>query len=327
MNKKLPLPISLLLLLCIGFPLSSVQANSYLLAGAQPNDIITAVNALRQEHGLDPLNAHPILMQLAQKQAEYMAATGQITHLSADGRRPFQRALAAGFPIAGDLSQGGYYSENIQSGPGMSAQEVITVWMGDDPHQNTMLSSMRSDMGAGIAFAGDMAYYVLDTALSSPYRVVVTLAVSPSAPAVYVIAPAATATPRPDGSIVHTVRMGETLWGIAAVYGNSVEQIAQLNQINPNHFISPGDELLLRPPATPTVIGGNGYEERVPTVVGSYDVRNITAAKPHNQPTQTATRTFGPFTNPEQNRLLGWVVLLVATALTIFVIKDWLRPG
>ncbi|MEW5871338.1 MAG: CAP domain-containing protein [Chloroflexota bacterium] len=135
--------------------------------GELANELMAAVNELRAAHGLNTLNAHPILVQIAQVHANYMASTGATTHLSADGRRPFQRALAAGYPVAGDLSLGGFYSENIQSGPNLTPQEVVDIWMGDEPHQNTMLSANRSDMGAGVAVSGGFTYFVLDTALAS----------------------------------------------------------------------------------------------------------------------------------------------------------------
>ncbi len=53
--------------------------------------------------------------------------------------------------------------------------------------------------------------------------------------------------PRPDGSIVHTVRQGDTLWAIAATYGVTVDQIRELNGLTGN-IISVGQELLIRPP-------------------------------------------------------------------------------
>ena len=58
------------------------------------NDLIAAVNALRISNGLPAYTANSILMQIAQDQANYMAATGQVAH------RPglTQRILDAGYP-------------------------------------------------------------------------------------------------------------------------------------------------------------------------------------------------------------------------------------
>lgn len=222
-------------------------------SGDLANELMAAVNELRAAQGLNTLNAHPILVQLAQAQASYMASIGATTHLSADGRRPFQRALAAGYPVAGDLSQGGFYSENIQSGSGLTPQDVVNIWMGDEPHQNTMLSVNRSDMGAGVAVSDGFLYFVLDTALASSAPVENLLATigGPTEIAAF-LAPVVANTPGPDGAILHTVREGETLWTIAAAYGLTVEQLTRINLLNPGYFIFPGERLVIQAGVTPT---------------------------------------------------------------------------
>lgn len=225
------------------------------LISINSTELASAVNQLRLENGLNALNVEPILMQTAQTHAAYMAATGNVTHYGADGSRPFQRALAAGYPVAGDLSLGGFYSQNILAGPGMSVEQIIEIWMGDAPHQNTMLSPNRSDIGAGIAWVGNYGYYVIETGLRSSQPVSYTPAAgeAPMQDSI-VIAPRTTSTPQSDGAIIHTVHSGETLWSIAAVYGLAVDQLSALNQINPNRFIYPGDQLKIQEAhtATPT---------------------------------------------------------------------------
>jgi LysM repeat protein len=71
---------------------------------------------------------------------------------------------------------------------------------------------------------------------------------------------------RPDGSIVHVVQAGDTLWSIAyayASYGATVESIAAENDLKPNaRFLQVGQELVILPPGSvdPTsgrlVVGG-----------------------------------------------------------------------
>jgi len=62
--------------------------------------------------------------------------------------------------------------------------------------------------------------------------------------------PQATATPRPDGAIVHVVESGDTLFGIALEYGVSVDQIRQLNAGSiDGDIISIGQELVISMPA------------------------------------------------------------------------------
>ena len=313
--------VCIILLLSAGFPAGAAQARRIFLvvrSAANPADeILTLVNNLRIEQGLAPLNAHPILMQLAQAQADYIVASGQITHLSADGRRPFQRALAAGYPLAGDLDLGGFYAENIQVGPGLTPQGAVEIWLGDELHRNTMFSEFRSDMGAGVAVDGDMVYYVLDCALASPYRTVITLAVSPApGQSAYVVVPAATSTPQLDGSIVHVVNTGETLWGIAAVYNLTVEQLAQLNHINPARFISPGERLVLRSSATPTrkAPPTSAYQQRLTERAGQPSATPEFAAQP--QPEDASA-------GAARSRLLGWGFLLAAALLWVVLLALW----
>jgi uncharacterized protein YkwD len=130
--------------------------------GAQA--LVDAINAERVKRNVPPLTAHSILMTSAQNHADYMASGGGITHYSADGSRPFQRHLALGYPLAGDLSRGGFASENIVAGSGMTVEQAIASWYGDDPHTNTMISDKYTECGAGVAASGDMIYYCFDVA-------------------------------------------------------------------------------------------------------------------------------------------------------------------
>jgi uncharacterized protein YkwD len=221
-------------------------------------EMIDLINSLRNQHGLASLNVNSILMQNAQAQADYLAAGGTGGHLDELGRRPFQRALDAGYPVAGDLSLGGYFSENFLTAP-LTPQEAVDAWLGDDAHTNTMLSPYRSDLGVGVAFDGMAYFYVVDTGLRSIYPVewppgataLPNEEATESLPAVsWVIQD----TPLPDGSIMHVVRQGEALWSIAAIYGMTVEQVLELNQMSANGILHPNDRLTIRLADTATPI-------------------------------------------------------------------------
>jgi LysM repeat protein len=66
--------------------------------------------------------------------------------------------------------------------------------------------------------------------------------------------PPATSTPRPDGSVVHTVKAGETIWGIAIQYATGSKQdpqamLAQINRLNNSPtMIYSGQELVIAVP-------------------------------------------------------------------------------
>ena len=224
-------------------------------------DLINAVNALRAANGLAPYSINSILMYTAQSQADFMAATGNITHSGPGGIGLTDRLLAAGYPLAGDLSQGGFRAENITGGSeNMSAQAAVDQWTGDAPHLNTMLSPNLTEIGAGVAVANGRAYYVIDcarpTTAGAPQVVTTPLGGGSAVPAVEApIQPVVVSTPNPDGNVIHEVKYGQTLWQIAITYGTRIDDIKRLNNLSGDD-IYPGEKLLikmgvLQPTSTP----------------------------------------------------------------------------
>jgi LysM repeat protein len=75
---------------------------------------------------------------------------------------------------------------------------------------------------------------------------------------------------RPDGSIVHTVQTGDTLWSIAYAYieyNVTVDSIAELNGIKSNtRYLQPGQELLILPPGSVDPLTGQMITPGAPTV-------------------------------------------------------------
>jgi LysM repeat protein len=62
-----------------------------------------------------------------------------------------------------------------------------------------------------------------------------------------------TATPNPDGSVVHTIQAGQTLIGIATVYKVELNELLKLNGLTMQSVIQPGDKILVKAAtATPT---------------------------------------------------------------------------
>jgi LysM repeat protein len=174
---------------------------------------------------------------------------------------------------------GSWYSENIMAGFNLSAQGAVDAWMGDAPHQNTMLSSTLREVGAGVATLGDKVYYTLDASLSTvgqPAAYTPGTTVRPQIPA------ASTSTvipntPNADGAIIHFVQKGDTIYGIAFAYGIPPEELLRLNGITLNTVLYENKQLIVRPAFTPT-----------PTLPTSTPTRRPT---PTSWPTSTATTT------------------------------------
>jgi uncharacterized protein YkwD len=213
------------------------------------NELVGAVNNLRSANGLAPYQVNPILMGIAQSHAEYLVSIGTLTHVSGDGMRPFQRALAAGYLVAGDLSLGGWFSENITGGVSQTAEEAVQIWMEDEPHRNTMLSGTLRDIGVGVGMNGNTYYYVLDAGLSTGGTPV---AFTPPAISYSYTPTLVINTPNPDGTVIHIVHRGDTLGSISLAYGVPLGNILKLNGLTINSTIYVDQKIRIQAALTPT---------------------------------------------------------------------------
>lgn len=220
-------------------PHHAVQAR-----GSTAAEVIQAINQRRQQRGLPPLQTHPILMSIAQQHSNYQASIGQGTHFGPDGSRPKDRAIAAGFGGGANV----FISENWAAGLKMSIEEAITQHWDDYWHRHTMYNEKAEYIGVGVAYAGNTVYYTVDTGYwvgspSSSSDNDQTSSLPTPAPQA---APVQKATPRPDGSLTHTVKPGQTLWTISAVYEIPIEDLEEQNGLTANHVLQPGEEIIIR---------------------------------------------------------------------------------
>lgn len=241
--------------------------------GHTPQDLIDAVNQLRIENGLPALAPHPSLMEVAQWEADAIAA-GAAGHTRPPGLTLGAWMISLGYPLAGNIALDGYRSENWAAGSDLTVEETIQLWLGDAPHTNTMLSVYRSDIGAGVALGEDpwgnvVYYYVIETALQTssgqmqPEAIILLTSLPETMQALYsdgtqaaaaasvsqYMIPVTRATARPDGDVVHQVRQGQSLWSIAIAYGVKINGIKLLNNLNSNEVYT-GQLLLVQKSAT-----------------------------------------------------------------------------
>lgn len=209
--------------------------------------LIDAVNSLRAANGLPAYESNSILMSIAQAHSDYQAAIGEVTHTGSGGTAPRDRAAAAGYGGAGTF----FISENIAGGTSLSVDGVISMWLGDDPHIQTMLGANYRDIGAGVSEANGFVYYTIDVAyVAGAGNYSPPASRTPGGPTPIPIYMVQTATPRPDGSVVHTVLSGQTLEGIAKAYGLTVTELKELNNLS-GDAIYVGDTLLIQVANTP----------------------------------------------------------------------------
>ena len=160
-------------------------------------------------------------MSYAQQHADYCASLGHGTHQHSDGSYPSDIGLV----------------ENVAEGTeGLLTIDLVvyTIWS-DWVHMKTMVGYASGQVGAGMAVKDGWVYYVLNvragegsefatpepTTTGTPASATTTGAAgnASATPAPYTFVPIQTNTPQADGSIVHIVKTGETLWSIALSYG------------------------------------------------------------------------------------------------------------
>jgi uncharacterized protein YkwD len=272
------IPILVMLVIILGL-FQTQNASASLIAQEEPptpTKVIEAVNALRVSNGLSPLKVHDALMQAAQIEAEGIAG-GMIGHWRPEGLTLGQWLLSLGYPLAGDLLLDGYRSENWIALD--SAEMAVLAWQGDDVHTNTMLSTFRTDIGAGIA-VGDEVIIVLITALQTrdgkmqetAYPILTQLAAdsgygTQGTPAAQHLVPVAVCTARPDGDVIHKVQYGQSLWGIAIAYNTTIDQICAWNNLGDDRVIYEGQILLVQKSHT---AGNNDAALQTDRYIGEY---------------------------------------------------------
>jgi len=301
-----------------------------------PSQLIEAVNGLRIANGLAPLASHPILMQSAQSQADYMAATGIVTHARPNGTYT-QQLLTLGFPLAGDLSLGGFRAENIISTYGALVWNGVPAGWQDAQHMNTMLSGNFTHIGAGISQSGDMYYYAVDTAAAtgsgqqqeSASSILTSVPAGAGDAGVSQFMVAVTiSTPRPDGNVYHKVQYGQSLWSIAIAYGTTIKNIQALNNLGESSTVYQGQDLLVQTGATQAALPTLEMTATFPATVIIEPTITLESTAAPVQITPTLDSTQEADSSPQPSSRLLVVILIIAAfvgaGMAVWLIRD---PG
>ena len=247
--KKIPFRLFLIGLTLL---VSLVMASVIQAQGDSATTVINTINSLRAQQGLAALQAHPALMQIAQQHSQYQASIGTWTHTSADGSRPIDRARAAGFGNGADI----YVSENVAFWENGTILQVINGPWNDPEHHNTMYGPNYKYIGAGVAYSGNLVFYTVDTGYwigdPAPTPENPAMTSTPSTSQEPTSVPVVVSTPMSDGTVKHIIAGGQSLWTIAAVYNISLEELRELNRLEPDAIMNLGDEIIIQPSYTPT---------------------------------------------------------------------------
>ena len=336
MNKKqirLLFFLALALLLLLAPPRVSAQPQIRETI-ATPDQLISVVNGLRASRGLSALTVHSALMQSAQSQAAYMAATGFVTH-ERPGTTYTQQLLSLGFPLAGDLSLGGFRSENIlSSGSPLAWDGVPPVWQ-DDQHMNTMLAPSYTHIGAGISQSGGMYYYALDCAaatgsgqMQSQASAILTSAPpgSDAAGVSQYIIPVELSTAQSNGDVIHVVEYGQTLWAIAIEYDTKIRELQALNNLGESVVVQQGQKLLVKRGATqpaPATLTPTDMATLTPIVITPTQEIVASPALAVTSPTSTSAPKSSS-ANTNSSLLVGVLIVaaLIGGGVAVWLIRD-----
>ena len=340
----------LALILLAGLSLSSsriqpVKAASDYTQPESPAQVVGLINAYRQANGLPALQTNSLLATLAQSQSEYQAQIGSVTHEGPGGTRPIDRAYAAGYGNGASI----FLSEIIYGGMTADAPTAMNWWKNSKVHNSVMLSSTYAEIGAGVATNGTATYYTAElgviaggTAPSAPTGGSSGSSgsssgsgSSPPAEPVFIAVPVMQATARPDGAIIHTIKTGQALWTLAAVYEVDLAELMARNDLNEYSYIFVGDEIIIQPPEEsasndPTESSDNGdggelfnsqataTRQAIGTALAATPTRPARTNTPGpNSPTSTPTPTAeAPPTNPA----VRWIVILAFGILFMVVV-------
>jgi hypothetical protein len=66
------------------------------------------------------------------------------------------------------------------------------------------------------------------------------------------VVPILVSTPLLDGTVKHIIAGGQSLWSLSDAYGVPFEELLELNNLDPDVILNPGDEVIISPSYTPT---------------------------------------------------------------------------
>lgn len=295
----------MMLLLVLG----SVQpAAAKPLADPSGYDLVSEVNSYRLSMGSYELNYDSKIAAAAQGHADWIVETGNGGHTGAGGTDETMRVMAAGYGNGGSIHCDEAWAETTDT-----SSAVYSAWA-DWTHQAVMLdywANGYTDAGGGVASDGN-GYYVfvfdicvvsghasskVGTAVATPYYDTSGNLISPTEDTSQWILDVKIATPEADGSVIHVVDYGQTLYSIATAYGVTIGSIRELNYMaDEDSAIYQGQKLLVKkagsaPTTDPTAIGSTAGQL-------SGDGQPTTTLQPSFTPHSQATRTLPPMVLP-----------------------------
>jgi len=121
--------------------------------------IVEMTNAFRQENRLGTVQINATLTKAARDYAQFLAASELFSH-EADGRRPADRARAAGYQfceiaenLAAFVDSRGFETRDL-------ARQMVEGWKNSPPHRKAMLAPGVTELGVAVVKAKGMEKYL-----------------------------------------------------------------------------------------------------------------------------------------------------------------------
>lgn len=117
-------------------------------------EVLDLVNAVRNEHGLEPLKYNALLEQSAQAYAEQMAQQRFFSHIAPDGRKLKDRVRASGY-YNDSLSLDCLCIKRVLLGENLvrrvkTPRGAVDAWMASPGHRKIILSPQYAETGIGV---------------------------------------------------------------------------------------------------------------------------------------------------------------------------------
>ncbi|MCC7448196.1 MAG: LysM peptidoglycan-binding domain-containing protein [Anaerolineae bacterium] len=189
--------------------------------------LLDKTNHVRAAAGLSVYTLNTALNAAAQDQAEWMATTGEASHIRPDGSKPATRAALAGYPNSWSVT------EIIYIGGIATEDHAWDFWTTSSIHYAQLTSPRHQEAGIGMAHSDTFGQaYVMIFGISES-----------------VSTPIPTLPPLQAGQTTHVVQPGETLFIIARQYGLTLDALAATNHMRVEDVIYVGQTLII-PAAT-----------------------------------------------------------------------------
>ena len=117
--------------------------------------VVDITNQRRAENGLAPLTMNSTLTAVAQAHAADQASVDTMSHTGTDGSDAGTRIVQSGYPTQA-------WGENVAGGY-TTPDAVMAAWMNSPGHRANIVNGTFTQIGIGLAYAGDgTAYWAME---------------------------------------------------------------------------------------------------------------------------------------------------------------------